>query len=254
MKNLTTGGAFMKSVGILLSCLVVFTAGLYAQEELAIQDIIDMAHAGLSDSFILQKIRISTLEYEPSVEDLVELRRAGVSERIILALMGVTSPTRLTSQVRYYAERAPYAKFELFGGYSRGLLEGSVDLNGWNVTTSGNVNRWFGFTFDGSGYYRQGLSDSLYTALAGPQFAVRVIPRVTPFVRALGGVAHVRGNLLGVLGGSETGVAYGGGGGVDVLVTGQLTVRAAQVDFIRLRILGVGSDHVRASFGIVGTW
>ena len=247
-----TGGAFMKSLCFLLSFLVAFSAGLYGQEELSVQDIIDMVHAGLSDSFVLQKIRISTLEYEPSVEDLVELRRAGVSERIILALMGVTSPTRLTSQARYTSEGAIYHGFELFAGYAYGLFDGNVDLQGWNLSTGHNVNRWFGITFDGSGFYTNGVATNVHTALVGPQFAVRVHRLVTPYVRGLVGYTHVRGGILGVVG-NASGLAYGGGAGVDVKVTEELAVRAVQVDFIRMEV-GTYPDQVRASFGIVRRW
>ncbi len=242
----------MKSLCFLLSFLVAFSAGLYGQEELSIQDIIDMVHAGLSDSFVLQKIRISTLEYEPSVEDLVELRRAGVSERIILALMGVTTQTRLTSQVRYASEGAIYHGLEVFGGYSYGLLQGTVDLNGWNVASAHNFNRWFGITLDGAGYYTQGVTTNAHTLLAGPQISVRVARLVTPFVRGLVGVAHIRGDLLGVVS-NATGLAYGGGGGVDLTLSDEVAVRVAQVDYLRLEV-GNFTKQVRASFGIVKSW
>ncbi len=93
----------MKGFYFLLVCLIAFSVGLYGQEELSIDDIIDMVQAGLSDSFIQKKIQISTLEYPPTVEDLVELRSAGVSERISLALRGVGYKGRIdsTSQTRF---------------------------------------------------------------------------------------------------------------------------------------------------------
>jgi len=246
----------MKGFYFLLVCLIAFSVGVYGQEELTIDDIIDMVQAGLSDSFILQKIRISTLEYPPNVEDLVELRRAGVSERIILALMGVGSRGRLSSasQTRYAYEDMPHPDYELFGGYSYGLLEGQVDVHGWNITGTNHFNNWFGLTFDGGGYYSGGFSQSMYTFFAGPQFSFRFTQKVTPYIRALGGGAWVRPGLLGVVTGSELGYAYGAGGGVDVKINEQIAVRAAQVDFIRIHVLGVGSDQVRASFGIVGRW
>ena len=64
----------MKGFCFLLVCLIAFSVGLYGQEELTIDDIIDMVQAVLSDSFIQKKIQISTLEYPPTVEDLVEFR------------------------------------------------------------------------------------------------------------------------------------------------------------------------------------
>ncbi len=252
MKNLRTGGAFMKSLCFLLSFLVAFSAGLYGQEELSIQDIIDMVHAGLSDSFVLQKIRISTLEYEPTVEDLVELRRAGVSERIILALMGVRTSTRVASQVRYTSEGAIYHGLEVFGGYSFGMFQGNVDIHGWNVASAHNFNRWFGITLDGAGYYTQGVTTNAHTFLAGPQFSFRISRLVTPFVRGLVGYAHIRGNLLGVVS-NASGLAYGGGGGVDLTLSDEVAVRVAQVDYIRIEV-GTASEQLRGSVGIIRRW
>ena len=61
----------MKGFYFLLVCLIAFSVGVYGQEELTIDDIIDMVQAGLSDSFVLQKIRISTLEYRAMVGSCV---------------------------------------------------------------------------------------------------------------------------------------------------------------------------------------
>ncbi len=249
----------MKGFYFLLVCLIAFSVGVYGQEELTIDDIIDMVQAGLSDSFILQKIRISTLEYPPNVEDLVELRRAGVSERIILALMGVSSRSRLSSasQTRYAYEDMPHPDYELFAGYAIGFLSGSsVDIRGWGITSTNHFNNWFGWAVDGGGYYNSSFSQSMYTFLSGPQFSFRFTPYVTPFIRALGGGTWVRPGLFNVtsLTGSKFGYGYGAGVGVDVKIKQEFAVRAFQVDFINFRVLGVDNDQIRVSFGIVGRW
>ena len=248
----------MKGFCFLLVCLIAFSVGLYGQEELTIDDIIDMVQAGLSDSFIQKKIQISTLEYPPTVEDLVELRRAGVSERIILALMGVGYKGRLSSasQTRYAYEDMPHPDYELFGGYSAFFLDGSQDIRGWNITSTNHFNNLVGLTFDGGGYYNGGFNQGMYTFFAGPQFSFRYTKWVTPYIRALGGGAWVQPGLFGVttLTGSEFGYGYGAGIGVDVHINEELAVRAAQVDFINLRVLGVNHDQIRASIGIVGRW
>jgi len=248
----------MKGFYFLLVCLIAFSVGVYGQEELSIDDIIDMVQAGLSDSFILQKIRISTLEYPPTVEDLVELRTSGVSERIILALMGVGSRGRLTSasQTRYAYEGMPHPDYELFAGYSAFFLDGSEDVRGWNITSTNHFNKLVGLTIDGGGYYNGGFNQGMYTFMGGPQFSFRYTKWVTPYVRALGGGTWVQPGLFDVttLTGSEFGYGYGAGFGVDVNLKEGLAVRAGQVDFIRLRILGVNHDQIRASMGIVGRW
>ena len=246
----------MKGFYFLLVCLIAFSVGVYGQEELTIDDIIDMVQAGLSDSFVLQKIRISTLEYPPTVEELVELRRAGVSERIILALMGVGSRGRLTSasQTRYAYEDMPHPDYELFAGYSIGFLEGPVDVRGWNITSTNHFNNLVGFTIDGGGYYNGGFNQGMYTFFAGPQFSFRYTKWVTPYIRALGGGTWVQPGLFGVTTGSEFGYGYGAGFGVDVRINEGLAFRAGPVDFISLRVLGVNHDQIRASFGIVRRW
>ncbi len=40
-KNLTTGGAVMKGICFMLACFMAFSVGLYGQEALTIDDIID---------------------------------------------------------------------------------------------------------------------------------------------------------------------------------------------------------------------
>ena len=248
----------MKGFCFLLVGLIVFSVGLYGQEELTIDDVIDMVQAGLSDSFIQKKIRISTLEYPPTVEDLVELRRAGVSERIILALMGVGYKGRIdsTSPTRYATEGMPHPDYELFGGFSAFFLDGSEDVRGWNITSTNHFNNLVGLTIDGGGYYNGGFNQGMYTFMGGPQFSFRYTKWVTPYVRALGGGTWVQPGLFNVtaLTGSELGYGYGAGFGVDARINEQLAVRVGPVDFIRLRILGVNRDQIRASIGIVGRW
>ncbi len=248
----------MKGFCFLLVGLIVFSVGLYGQEELTIDDVIDMVQAGLSDTFIQKKIRISTLEYPPTVEDLVELRRAGVSERIILALMGVGTKGRIdsVSRTRYATEGMPHPDYELFGGYSAFFLDGTQDVRGWNITSTNHFNNLVGLTIDGGGYYNGGFNQGMYTFFGGPQFSFRYTKWVTPYVRALGGGTWVQPGLFGVttLTGSEFGYGYGAGFGVDARIKEGLAFRAGPLEFIRLRVLGVNHDQIRASIGIVGRW
>ncbi len=248
----------MKGFCFLLVGLIVFSVGLYGQEELTIDDVIDMVQAGLSDTFIQKKIRISTLEYPPTVEDLVELRRAGVSERIILALMGVGTKGRIdsVSTTRYANEGMPHPEYVLFGGYSAFFLDGSEDVRGWNITSTNHFNNLVGLTIDGGGYYNGGFDQGLYTFMGGPQFSFRYTKWVTPYVRALGGGTWVQPGLFGVtaLTGSKFGYGYGAGFGVDARINEGLAFRAGPLEFIRLRVLGVNYDQIRASIGLVGRW
>ncbi len=247
--------------------MVAFSLGLYAQEvpeELTPDDVIRMVEAGLSDSLIIQKIRISTLLYEPNVQDIVELRKAGASERIIQAVMGISSPMmRTISGVRYRTEdRGTYPRFELFGGYSyaRGLT-GEFNLwNGWNAAITNNINSWFSIVTDISGHngspFERVLGivtrKTVYTVTFGPQFSVRVNERIIPFARGLVGFSHVRDDFF--VKESDTGLAWGFGGGLDVKVAEHIALRVAQVDYGRIRVFGEGSNNLRVSVGVVGRW
>ncbi len=255
----------------LLFFLVAFSVGLYGQEapeELTPDDIIEMIEAGLSDSLIIQKIRISTLLYEPNVQDIVELRKAGASERIIQAVMGISSPMRTVSGVRYRTEdRGTYPRFELFGGYSyaRGFTGGFNLWNGWNASITNNINDWLGIVTDISGHngspFERVLGivtrKNVYTLTFGPQISIRVGRRVIPFVRGLVGFSHERDEVI-LLGFSDkqmdTGLAYGFGGGLDVTISENLALRVAQVDYGRIRSFGEGTNNLRVSVGIVGKW
>ncbi len=53
---------------------------------------------------------------------------------------------------------------------------------------------------------------------------------------------------------SDVGLAYGFGGGMDVRISERLTVRAGQLDYINIRLAGVGSNNIRISTGIVAGW
>src|SRR5947207_1245557 len=76
-------------------------------------------------------------------------------------------------------------KVEVFGGYSYlrsddDFFSDHLDLHGWNVSATGNLNKWFGVKADFSGHYtsvtispgvKADVSGHLF--LVGPQFAYR---------------------------------------------------------------------------------
>lgn len=152
-----------------------------------------------------------------------------------------------------------FPRSEFFAGYAFGRLddEDYVNTHGWNVSVSGNFTRWFGLVADFSGNYgsetfigtvngvavRADADIQAYTFLFGPQFSARG-ERVTPFVRALAGVARSkidgRGSVAGVgqvvtVEVTDTAFAAAVGGGVDVKLTDRVWWRVLQADYILTR-------------------
>jgi hypothetical protein len=168
---------------------------------------------------------------------------------------------------------------EVFGGYS--YLDADTNnlvprqgLNGWEVSFSGNVNRWFAVEAAGSGYYKSYLIpvppcviDSLlectlsarvsdYAFVAGPRLNYRPV-----FIHALFGVDRLTGSLSGLVGvlspisASQDSFAGAIGGGVEQPIAHHLAIEAS-VDyaFSRHNIFGgpaVTQNNVRLAGGLV---
>lgn len=155
-----------------------------------------------------------------------------------------------------FATAQSASKFDVFGGYSyfNGSTSGTTgrySLNGWNAQGTYNLNHWLGATADFGGYYGSpfSLSTNDYSFLFGPTVSLRT-PRFTPYVHALFGVDRAHQSLLG---GSVTDSAFAMavGGGLDVPVKGRLSVRAAQVDWLRTDHFSTSQNNLRVSTGLV---
>lgn len=175
-------------------------------------------------------------------------------------------------------------KFEVFGGYSylRADVEEVDDpfsdfkniMDGFNVAATGYATKRLGITGDFSGHFRSVSNDfgfgrltaktRTFNLTGGPQMRFPNKTRVTPFVRALAGVANNRLSFEGPppVGSdsiSLTDFTLMLGGGLDVRVGDRVSLRLIQLDynpvFVRDRPdLGVDStrlDNFRVSVGIV---
>ncbi len=155
------------------------------------------------------------------------------------------------------------------------FFDGKQTLNGFNVSATGYLSKRFGLTGDFSAHFKTNkIADPLggnietnirvFNILGGPQYKFRNNSRVTPFVRALAGVAITRAELkVPTLNSSDsassTDFALAIGGGLDVRVNNRVDLRVFQADYnpIFLRRgneLGFGNaraDNVRFSFGVV---
>jgi opacity protein-like surface antigen len=154
-------------------------------------------------------------------------------------------------------------------------FDGKQTLNGLNVSATGYLAGGFGLTGDFSAHFKTNriasalggnieTGISVYNVTGGPQYKFRNNSRVTPFVRALAGVAVTRAKLEITRNSvsdtsSSTDFALTAGGGVDVRVNDRLDLRIFQADYnpVFLRRgneLGFGesrADNVRFSFGVV---
>jgi len=177
--------------------------------------------------------------------------------------------------------QANYPKAEIFGGYSYfranpsefdDLYEWS-NLNGWNASFAGNLNKWFGVEGDFAGYYGSPsvlgyniplLNINYLTFMGGPKLTYRS-GAVAPFAHFLLGAA--RGSFGGGIGSfnltltDETALAAAVGGGIDINLGKHLAVRAVQADYLMTRFspitefpfsgLSERQNNLRLSAGIV---
>lgn len=163
------------------------------------------------------------------------------------------------------------------------LVDERESFHGFNVSGVYNVNRYLGIKGDVSGTYNSkdfnftvpaapsgtgtvtfSTSSSLYNFLGGVQLKDNSRDgRFKPFAHALVGAGHGRvkikdvGCSVGVdctgLEGttSETGLAGAFGGGLDIRVSDNFSIRAIQVDYNPIKFDSGTSHNVRLGFGIV---
>lgn len=162
----------------------------------------------------------------------------------------------------------PTPKAELFGGYSYVRLEG-MDMNGWNLSLAGNVNKNLGIVADASGYYNhETTTDSLGTTesklnfhsfLAGPRVTERSIKWLTPFAHTLFGMTRVNGELTftpssgaaASTSNDQTAFTMALGGGLDINASDHIFYRLIQVDYYLIRADKLKHEGARISAGIL---
>jgi opacity protein-like surface antigen len=137
---------------------------------------------------------------------------------------------------------------------------------GWFTSATGNVNNWIGAVAEIGGHHRvcqkcdrgpftsetfRGTDRDLrvFTFMAGPRLATRVMSRAMPFAQVLLGGAHISGGVQ-FDGALTTGFAYQPGAGVDVYLTPALGLRL-QGDYRVVRTEGNNGGASRFLLGIV---
>lgn len=156
-----------------------------------------------------------------------------------------------------------YDKGEVFGGYQYTNLSDSIatkrlSSNGWDAGGAYYFSRCVGVKADFGGAYATDNTSSSqafkvrnYTYTFGPVFSARD-RRFAPFGEVLFGGYHE--SLAGYVN-SYSGVAMLAGGGVDVKVARQFSVRAVQVDWLYTRppnaAVFLKANSVRIATGVV---
>jgi len=155
-------------------------------------------------------------------------------------------------------------KAEVFGGYQYSNLSDSIatkrlSSNGWNAGFAYYFSRCVGLKADFGGAYAtdntssaQPFSVRNYTYTFGPVFSARKDKRFTPFGEALFGGYH---ETLAGYSNSLSSFAMLAGGGLDVKVARQFSVRAVQVDWLYTHppsaAVFLKANSVRIAAGVV---
>lgn len=168
---------------------------------------------------------------------------------ILMALSSVAAFAQTTSD---------YDKVNVFAGFSHNRVDTGIDnndpeiddifderegFNGFNASVTGNVSRYVGLKFDYSFHQKSfdfGADSTdfrLHNFLGGVQVKdnSKEGGRARPFAHFLVGAARASADLTefddDLEDISETGLAFGIGGGLDVRVNDRLDVRAIQFDY-----------------------
>ncbi len=166
------------------------------------------------------------------------------------------------------AEDAP--KFDFYGGWnylhlsSDYLYDGINSYKGFGVSGCAYLTPNFGIVGDFSWNNKKwddmdivGVDEdsaSAYFIMGGPQFVMRSHDAVAPFVRGLFGIAHLKGAYRmndHWYSESANKFCFGFGGGVDVKVSDNVSIRLAQFDYIRITGEWTKSNVFRFGAGIV---
>jgi hypothetical protein len=161
-----------------------------------------------------------------------------------------------------------YNKVEFYGGYSHNRVDTGINNNdpefddiideregfhGFETSITGNVHKYVGLKFDVSGAYRSDnftsgvitgdVDSSIYNFLGGVQLKDnrKEGGKLRPFAHFLAGAAHQRvevnsPNLNALIGvnsftASDTSLALGIGGGLDIRVHPRVDIRAISLDY-----------------------
>lgn len=147
-------------------------------------------------------------------------------------------------------------RFELFGGYSNMWVNANTsndfDLHGVGFSAQENLNSWFGGVLDFSTHFgsENGFHTNNQTVSYGPVFSYRKHPGIVPFGHVMVG-AERGGSFFLNISQPETRLAILAGGGVDIKIRPNVSLRIIQVDYVESRFSNARQDNLRISGGLV---
>jgi len=104
------------------------------------QDIVKLKQAGLTDEFILNKVRTDNIPYQLTTSEIVELRNAGISESVLQAMMRSGQPAATASGM----EVARKAEFSGLARVGKGFLVfGTSAKKTGRLVVDGETVSWF---------------------------------------------------------------------------------------------------------------
>jgi hypothetical protein len=105
------------------------------------QDVLKLKQAGLSDEFILNKVRTENVSYQLTTNEILELRNAGVSETVLETMMRSGQPAAATAG----AAVARKAEFPGLSRVGRGFMGiGTKTKNVGRLVVDGDTISWTG--------------------------------------------------------------------------------------------------------------
>jgi hypothetical protein len=136
---------------------------------------------------------------------------------------------------------------------------GEFNLNGGSGSLNYNLNPRFSIIGE-FGAYRfgglpTGLNSTMYTYMFGPRYTIRHFAFGTPFAQALVGGGRLNASSGGIQAG-ENGLAAAFGGGLDLSLTHQFSIRVIEADYLLTRFPQASGNtatqnNVRISAGII---
>jgi outer membrane immunogenic protein len=148
-----------------------------------------------------------------------------------------------------HAQDTPKADISIGYSYVRFNLVPSngVNTNGVSGSAAYNVTKSVGVVADFGGYFQQGRvgTPNLVSYMFGPRFSYRSNSRITPYAQGLIGGATTTGPA------GRSGFAFALGGGLDVKVRDNISLRVAQGEFFRTKIGNDFQNNLRFSAGVV---
>jgi len=162
--------------------------------------------------------------------------------------------------------------WELFGGYSiqrsdvREYYKSTpalytfrdryINLNGWELSATENLNRWFGGTLQLTGHYKSPVvlgtknQERMFSIMYGPRFSYRM-GWITPFGHVLFGAARATVTVSPGPHATETTFAAAAGLGLDVNLGSKAAVRVLQLQYSPMNPVGAKDHQFQASAGVV---